>query len=80
MKENITLKMLSSIQTWLGHGVRIAFCTSEKDDFEVMKTIDCVSFKNIEKVIMDTWKYKVFRIDTLNDLICVYVVDMEETL
>ena len=36
--------------------------------------------KNIEKVIMDTWKYKVFRIDTLNDLICVYVVDMEETL
>ena len=41
MKENITLKMLSSIQNWLGHGVRIAFCTSEKDDFEVMKTIDC---------------------------------------
>ena len=30
MKENITLKMLSNIQNWLGHGVRIAFCTSKK--------------------------------------------------
>lgn len=80
MKENITLKMLSGIQNWLGHGVRIAVCTSEKDDFEVVKTIDCISFKNVEKVITDTWKYKVFRIDTLNDLICVYVINLEETL
>lgn len=80
MKENITLKMLSGIQNWLGHGVIIAFCTSENDGFEVMKTINCISFKNIEKVITDTWKYKVFRIDTLNDLICVYIVDLEETL
>ena len=45
-----------------------------------MKTIDCVSFKNIEKLITGTWKYKVFRIDTLNDLMCVYVVDIEEEL
>ena len=65
MKENITLKMLSSIQNWLGHGVRIAFCTSEKDDFEVMKTIDCVSFKNIEKVIMDTWTHGYIKFSVL---------------
>lgn len=74
MKENITLEMLSNVQNWLGHGVRIAFCTSENDDFEVMRTVDCTSFKDIKNALANLWRYKVFRIDTLNDLMCVYVV------
>lgn len=74
MNKNITLEMLSNVQNWLGHGVRIAFCTSENDDFEVMRTVDCTSFKDIKNVLANLWRYKVFRIDTLNDLMCVYVV------
>lgn len=74
MNKNITLEMLTNVQNRLGHGVRIAFCTSEIDDFEVMKTVDCTSFKDIKNVLANLWRYKVFRIDTLNDLMCVYVV------
>lgn len=74
MNKNITLEMLSNVQNWLGHGVRIAFCTSENDGFEVMRTVDCTSFKDIKNVLANLWRYKVFRIDTLNDLMCVYVV------
>lgn len=74
MNKNITLEMLSNVKNWLGHGVRIAFCTSENDGFEVMKTVDCTSFKDIKNVLANLWRYKVFRIDTLNDLMCVYVV------
>lgn len=74
MNKNITLEMLSDVQNWLGHGVRIAFCTSEDDGFEVMRTVDCTSFKDIKNVLANMWRYKVFRIDTLNDMMCVYVV------
>lgn len=74
MNKNITLEMLSNVQNWLGHGVRIAFCTSENDGFEVMRTVDYTSFKDIKNVLANLWRYKVFRIDTLNDLMCVYVV------
>ena len=77
MDKIITLEMISYIQNWLGHGVRIAFCSTEDDGFEVLEKIDCSSFHNIIKKVEDIWKYKVFRLDTLNDLICAYVVALE---
>ena len=59
---------------YYGKGVRVAFCSSEEDDFEVLRREDFVSFGAIKKELANRWRYKVFRIDTLNDLMCVYVV------
>ena len=74
MEEVITLKQLSNVQNWLGKGVRIAFCLDE-DSF-VTNKIDLINFKQIKEQISNPEKFKVFRIDSLDDLICVYVVEM----
>ena len=74
----VTLKNLSEIENVLGKGVRIAFCTSEEDDFEVLRKEDFISFKAIKKGLANLWIYKVFRIDVLNDLMCVYVVIVDK--
>ena len=73
MEKKITLEQLSEIEMDLGKGVRIAFCESVENGFEVLRTEDFVSFKAIKKELANRWRYKVIRIDTLNDLICVYV-------
>ena len=62
------------IKNVLGKGVRVAFCSSEENDFEVLRKEDFISFNAIKKELANRWRYKVFRIDTLNDLMCVYVV------
>ena len=74
MEEVITLKQLSNVQNWLGKGIRIAFCL-DKDPF-VTNKIDLVNFKQIKEQISNPEKFRVFRIDSLDDLICVYVVEM----
>ena len=74
MEEVITLKQLSNVQNWLGKSVRIAFCLDE-DSF-VTNKIDLINFKQIKEQISNPEKFKVFRIDSLDDLICVYVVEM----
>lgn len=74
MDKIITLEELSEIKNVLGKGVRVAFCSSESDDFEVMRKEDFISFKALKTELSNKWRYKVFRIDTLNDLMCVYVV------
>ena len=72
MEEIITLKQLSNVQNWLGKGVRVAFCSDE--NAFVTEKIDIISFKGIKEKVENPEKYRVFRIDTLNDLICVYVI------
>ena len=74
MEEVITLKQLSNVQNWLEKGVRIAFCLDE-DPF-VTNKIDLVNFKQIKEQISNPEKFRVFRIDSLDDLICAYVVEM----
>ena len=74
MDKIITLEELSEIKNVLGKGVRVAFCSSEENDFEVLRKEDFISFNAIKKELANRWRYKVFRIDTLNDLMCVYVV------
>ena len=74
MSRVITLEDLSEINNALGKGVRVAICSSEEDDFEVLKLKDFISFHGIKREFPNIWRYKVFRIDTLNDLMCVYVV------
>ena len=76
MEEIITLKQLSNVQNWLGKGVRIAFCSDESAF--VTNKIDMVNFKQIKKQIFSPEKFKVFRIDSLNDLICVYVIEIAD--
>ena len=66
MEEMITLKQLSNIQNWLAKGVRIAFCLDE--DVFVTNKIDMVNFKQIKEQIANPEKFKVFRIDSSNDL------------
>ena len=73
MENIITLEALSEIGNGLGQGVRVAFCSSNVDDFEILRKEDFVSFKAIKKELANRWRYRVFRIDTLNDLMCVYV-------
>lgn len=73
MENIITLEKLSEIKNGLGKGVRVAFCSTDTDDFEVLRKEDFVSFKAIKKELENRCRYRVFRIDTLNDLICVYV-------
>ena len=74
MDKIITLEELSELKNVLGRGVRVVFCSSEEDGFEVLRKEDFVSFKAIKKELTNRWRYKVFRIDTLNDLMCAYVV------
>lgn len=74
MEKKITLEQLSEIEMGLGKGVRVAFCSSEEDDFEVLRKEDFSSFKAIKKELANRWRYKVFRIDTLDNFMCVYVV------
>ena len=77
MEENfITLNELSNIQNWLGNGVRIAICTSEHDDMVITEKIDMVCFKSIRTKFNEPENYKVFRIDSLDDLMCVYVTHL----
>ena len=76
MEEVITLKQLSSVQNWLAKGVRIAFCLDE--DAFVTNKIDMINFKQIKEQIANPEKFKVFRIDSSNDLICVYVIKMTD--
>ena len=58
--------------------MRVAFCSSEENDFEVLRKEDFISFNAIKKEFANRWRYKVFRIDTLNDLMCVYVVIIKQ--
>ena len=74
MEEVITLKQLSSVQNWLAKGVRIAFCLDESAF--VTNKIDMANFKQIKEQIFSPEKFRVFRIDSLNDLICVYVMEI----
>lgn len=76
MEEVITLKQLSNIQNWLAKGVRIAFCLDE--GAFVTNKIDMVNFKQIKEQIFSPEKFKVFRIDSSNDLICVYVMEITD--
>ena len=76
MEEIITLKQLSNIQNWLAKGVRITFCLDE--DAFVTNKIDIINFKQIKEQIANPEKFKVFRIDSSNDLICVYVIEITE--
>ena len=76
MEEVITLKQLSNVQNWIGKGVRIAFCLDE--DSSVVYKIDIVNFKQIKEQIFNLEKFRVFRIDSLDDLICVYVIEIAE--
>ena len=76
MEEVITLKQLSNVQNWIGKGVRIAFCLDE--DSSAVYKIDIVNFKQIKEQIFNLEKFRVFRIDSLDDLICVYVVEIAE--
>ena len=74
MKKVITLKQLSNVQIWLGKGVRIVFCLDE-DSF-VTNKIDLINFEQIKEQISNPEKFRIFRIDSLDNLICVYVVEM----
>ena len=76
MEEVITLKQLSNVQNWLAKGVRIAFCSDESAF--VTNKIDMVNFKQIKEQIFSPEKFRVFRIDSLNDLICVYVMEIAD--
>ena len=76
MEEVITLKQLSNVQNWLAKGVRIAFCSDESAF--VTNKIDLVNFKQIKEQIFSPEKFRVFRIDSLNDLICVYVMEIAD--
>ena len=76
MEEVITLKQLSNIQNWLAKGVRIAFCLDE--GAFITHKIDMVNFKQIKEQITNSEKFRVFRIDSLNDLICVYVIEIAD--
>ena len=76
MEEVTTLKHLSNIQNWLAKGVRIAFCSDESTF--VTDKIDLVNFKQIKEQIFSPEKFRVFRIDSLNDLICVYVIEISD--
>lgn len=73
----ITLKQLSRLQHGIGQGIRICVCDSEDSiEMEVLSKYDMDFFKEIPKVFSSTlYKWKVFRIDTCNDLMCVYVVE-----
>ena len=73
MEKIITLEQLSEIDMYLGKGVRVAFCETVESGFEILRTEDFVSFRAIGKELANRWRYKVLRIDTLNDLICIYV-------
>ena len=74
MEEVFTLKQLSNVQNRLAKGVRIAFCSDESAF--VTNKIDIVNFKQIKEQILNPEKFRVFRIDSLNDLICVYVMEI----
>lgn len=74
MNKIITLEELSEIKNDLGKGVQVLFCSSEKDGFEVIRRENFTSFEAIKDELVNRRRYKVFRIDTLNDIICVYVV------
>lgn len=76
MEEIITLKQLSNIQNWLAKGIRIAFCLDESAF--ITNKIDIVNFKQIKEQISNPEKFKVFRIDSSNDLICVYVTEITD--
>ena len=77
MEKIITLEELSEIQNLIGQGVRVVFCSSEDNDFVILGMKDFISFKAIKEEITDRCRYKVFRIDSSNDIICVYVVTIE---
>ena len=74
MEDIITLKQLSNVQNWLAKGVRIAFCLDE--NAFVTNKIDMINFKQIKEQIISPEKFKVFRIDSSDDLICVYVIEV----
>ena len=76
MEEVITLKQLSNVQNWIGKGVRIAFCLNE--DTCTTNKIDIINFKQIKEQISNLEKFRVFRIDSLDDLICVYVTEIAD--
>ena len=76
MEEVITLKQLSNVQNWIGKGVRIAFCLDEYSS--VTNKIDLINFKQIKEQISNPEKFRIFRIDSLDDLICVYVIEIAE--
>lgn len=76
MEEMITLKQLSNVQNWLAKAVRIAFCLDE--DAFVTNKIDMINFKQIKEQIVSPEKFRVFRIDSLNDLIWVYVIEITD--
>jgi hypothetical protein len=74
--QKITLYALSKIRNVFAKGVRVAFCelAPDEEDFNIIDKKDFISFRTIGKELADTQSYRVFRIDTLNDLICVYVI------
>ena len=76
MEEVITLKQLSNVQNWIGKGVRIAFCLDEYSS--VTNKIDLINFKQIKEQISNPEKFRIFRIDSSDDLICVYVIEIAE--
>ena len=76
MEEVITLKQLSNVQNWLAKGVRIAFCLDESAF--VTNKIDMINFKQIKEQISNPEKFRVFRIDSSDDLICVYVIEIAD--
>ena len=72
MGKIITLEQLAEIDMYLAKGVRVYFCKTVESGFEILRTEDFASFKAIGKELANRWRYKVLRIDIINDLICVY--------
>lgn len=69
---NPTLDTFVDMKHDLGGYIRICFCT-DREVSQIIKTSDLTSFKAI-KNIKNAHKFKVFRLDCLNDVICLYVV------
>jgi hypothetical protein len=70
----ITLEQLSKIINVFCKNIKVVLCSSKESGFEILRQEYFISFKAISRRFTDLQSYKVFRIDTMNDIICVYIV------
>lgn len=75
----ITLDQALNLQNVLGHGVNVCFCSSKEHDFIREGLIECRTFSEAKDKLKEykLGTLEVFRIDTLNDVICFYVVQQK---
>lgn len=75
----VTLDQMLNLKNLLGRGVNVCFCSSKEYDFEREGLIQCRTFSEardkLKEYNLNT--LEVFRIDTLNDVICFYVVEQK---